>query len=116
MKPTAKATSSDRQDAAQAQRRPMAEPLHPYIVMLVAIVLPGVGQVLNDTPARDSTMIFSMMLLGIVTFHLTTPNQSFAGRYEGGFVIYSISVMAPVSGRGTAGYYHRYGGKERGTL
>jgi hypothetical protein len=68
-------------------------PLHPYVVLAVAILLPGVGQVLNGTPARGLMFVFFTLLLGWVTFHLTTPDQSFAGRYAGGLLIYAISVM-----------------------
>ena len=68
-------------------------PLHPYVVLAVAILLPGVGQVLNGTPARGLMFVFFTLLLGWVTFHLTTPDQSFAGRYAGGLLIYAISGM-----------------------
>ena len=68
-------------------------PLHPYVVLAVAILLPGVGQVLNGTPSRGLMFVFFTLLLGWVTFHLTTPEHSFAGRYAGGLLIYAISVM-----------------------
>lgn len=115
MAPIVKPTSSpDRQGATETQRHPMAKPLHPYIVMLVAAVLPGVGQVLNNTPVRGLTMIFFMILLGIITFHLTTPSQSFVGRYAGGFFIYSISVMDAYKwARYRWEYYRRRSGEEQ---
>lgn len=111
MKSTAKRTSSpERHDAATSQG-PSAKPLHPYLVMLVAIVLPGVGQVLNNTPARGLTMVFFTILLGMVTFHLTTPHQSFIGRYAGGIFIYSISVIDAYQwARYRWEYYRRHGG------
>jgi hypothetical protein len=68
-------------------------PLHPYVVLLFAVLFPGSGQVLNNTPKRGLAMLFYMILLGMVTYHLTTPAQSFLGRYAGGLFIYAISLM-----------------------
>ncbi|MFD0986450.1 hypothetical protein [Methyloligella solikamskensis] len=68
-------------------------PLHPYLVMAVAIVLPGVGQLLNNQPQRALTMLFFMILLGMVTMHTAAPDASFIGRYAGGLAIYSLSVL-----------------------
>jgi hypothetical protein len=68
-------------------------PFHPYLVMLVAAVLPGVGQLLNEQPRRALTMLFFMILLGLVTMNLSGPEQSFVGRFAGGFFVYAVSVM-----------------------
>lgn len=68
-------------------------PLHPYLVLAIAILLPGMGQVVNATPQRGLMMAFMMLSLGWVSWHLTTPEHSFAGRYAGGLFIYAISVM-----------------------
>jgi hypothetical protein len=68
-------------------------PLRPYVVLLVAILLPGVGQVLNNTPPRGLMFLFFMMSLGWVTMHLAPADASFVGRYAGGFFIYAISIM-----------------------
>jgi hypothetical protein len=62
-------------------------------VLLIAILLPGMGQVVNNTPSRGLMMAFSMLALGFVSWHLTTPEQSLVGRYAGGLFIYAISVM-----------------------
>src|SRR5215470_7977011 len=67
-------------------------PLHPLWVLLIAIVLPGVGQVINNTPKRGLMFVFFIMSLGWVTMHLAQPDASFVGRYAGGFFIYAISV------------------------
>ncbi len=67
--------------------------IHPYVVLGVALVLPGVGQIINNTPVRGMAMVLFMVLLGWVTYYTTTPEQSFLGRYAGGFFIYAISVM-----------------------
>ncbi|WP_037074693.1 hypothetical protein [Pseudonocardia spinosispora] len=66
---------------------------HPLVVLGVAIVLPGVGHVLNRTPVRGLMFVFYMVLLGTITYHLSTPDQSVLGRLAGGFFIYAISIM-----------------------
>lgn len=73
--------------------RLLRPPLHPYVVLAVAILLPGMGQVLNNTPARAAIFVFFMLTLGVVSYHLTTPAHSFFGRHAGGFFIYAISLV-----------------------
>ena len=68
-------------------------PLRPLLVLLVAVFLPGMGQVLNNMPTRGVIFIFFMLSLGVVSFHLTTPEHSFLGRHAGGFLIYVISLV-----------------------
>ena len=65
----------------------------PIWVLVVAAILPGVGQVVNRMPIRGLVFIFYMLLLGIVTFNLTTPEHSLVGRYSGGIFIYAISIL-----------------------
>ncbi|MEX1200139.1 MAG: hypothetical protein WEB02_05060 [Methylophaga sp.] len=66
---------------------------HPYLVLLVAIILPGVGQVLNQAPLRGLTMVFFMLVLGMVTFQFASPEISVIGQFAGGIFIYALSVM-----------------------
>lgn len=83
-------------DTKKVQHEPVGKPSrvrHPYFVLLLAILLPGVGQVLNNTPGRGLLMVFFMIILGMVTFYTTTPEHSFLGRYAGGILIYAISIM-----------------------
>jgi hypothetical protein len=65
----------------------------PLLVLGVAIVLPGVGQVLNRQPVRGLVFAFYIVLLAIITYRLTTPDHSFLGRYAGGLFVYAISVL-----------------------
>jgi hypothetical protein len=67
-------------------------PLNPYIVLLVAILLPGVGHVLNNQAKRGMTLLFFMISLAWVTYHLTTPQHSFLGRHAGGLFVYALSI------------------------
>jgi len=78
-----------RSENPDATARP---PLHPLWVLLIAILLPGVGQVINNTPKRGLMFLFFIMSLGWVTMHLAPPEASFVGRYAGGFFIYAISI------------------------
>ena len=66
---------------------------NPKWVFLVAVILPGVGQAVNRMPTRGLVFVFYMLLLGIVTFNLTTPEHSLVGRYSGGIFVYAISVL-----------------------
>jgi hypothetical protein len=68
-------------------------PPAPWLVLLAGIVLPGMGQVLNNMPSRGVIFVFFMLSLGVVSFHLTTPEHSFIGRHAGGFLIYVISLV-----------------------
>ncbi|MBW1785245.1 MAG: hypothetical protein JRK53_01295 [Deltaproteobacteria bacterium] len=63
------------------------------MVLGIAIVLPGVGQVLNNTPTRGLFMIFFMLVGAWICFNTTTPEHSFLGRYAGGWFVYAISIL-----------------------
>jgi hypothetical protein len=68
-------------------------PLSPYVVLLAALFLPGMGQVLNNTPLRGLLMIGFMVILGLITYQVADPQVSIVGRFAGGLFIYAISVM-----------------------
>lgn len=70
-----------------------ARPWHPRLVLLVAVILPGVGQVLNQNPMRGLTMLFFMLVLGVVSYQLASPDVSVIGQFAGGLFVYAISVM-----------------------
>lgn len=73
--------------------QPLKPPLHPLLVLLIAIFLPGVGQVANHTPTRGLVMLLFMLMLGVITFHLADPGVSVVGQFAGGIFIYALSVM-----------------------
>ncbi|WP_417542022.1 hypothetical protein [Methylophaga thalassica] len=73
--------------------RLLQSPVHPYLVLLIAIVLPGVGQVVNHNPMRGLTMLFFMLVLGVVTYQMAAPGISVIGQFAGGIFIYALSIM-----------------------
>jgi hypothetical protein len=78
-------------------------PLHPLWVLLIAALLPGVGQVINNAPKRGVMFLFFMMSLRWVTLHLAPPEASFVGRYAGGFFIHASRSWTPTAGPATGG-------------
>ena len=76
-----------------AATKSVKPPLHPYVVLLIALVLPGVGQVVNNTPSRGLMMLFFMLMLGVITFNMAAPGISMVGKFSGGLFIYSLSVV-----------------------
>ena len=64
------------------------KPPNPKLVLLIALVLPGVGQVANRMPTRGLMFVFYVILLAVVTYNLTTPGHSVIGRYSGGIFVY----------------------------
>jgi hypothetical protein len=70
----------------------LARPLNPYLVLAIAVVLPGMGQVLCGELRRGITLQMFMIAGAFITWHLTTPAQSMAGRLAGGLFVYAMSL------------------------
>lgn len=68
-------------------------PLHPLLVLAAAVLLPGVGQLLNNQASRGLLFLFTAIALGYVTVQYAPPDASIVGRYAGGFFIYAIAIM-----------------------
>ena len=68
-------------------------PVHPGLLLLAAILLPGFGHTLCGFRYRGLAIQMFMIVLGLITWHLTTPQQSLVGRLAGGLFIYAISIM-----------------------
>ena len=65
--------------------RPVPPP-NPYGVLVLSLLLPGTGHVLQGLPQRGLIFLFFIVLLGWVTLQLSFPTHSFLGRYAGGFL------------------------------
>ena len=72
---------------------PIKPPIAPKWVLLIAILLPGVGQVVNNTPLKGLVMVCFMIILGLITFNLAQAHISMVGKLAGGIFIYALSIM-----------------------
>lgn len=71
----------------------MKQPLSPYLVLAVAIFLPGVGQVLNRQPVRGLIFVCFAVLLGGFTLKTAAPDVSFVGKVSGGLFVWAMAVL-----------------------
>lgn len=77
----------------QKSPKNLKQPIQPKWVLLIAILLPGMGQVLNNSPKRGFFMACFMIILGLITFNVAQPHVSMVGKLAGGLFIYAISVL-----------------------
>lgn len=71
----------------------MKSPLNPYLVLAVAIILPGLGQVLNRQPVRGLIFVCFAILLGAFTLKTAAPEVSFVGKIAGGLFVWAMAVF-----------------------
>lgn len=67
-------------------------PFNPYLVLVVAVVLPGVGQVLNRQPVRGLIFVFFIVLLGGFTLKTAAPDVSVVGKFAGGLFVWAMAI------------------------
>ncbi|AHB47553.1 membrane protein [Hyphomicrobium nitrativorans NL23] len=67
-------------------------PVHPYIVLALAVLLPGGGHVALGLPQRGFGFAFFSLLLALASWHTTTPDHSFVGRSAGGLFVWALSI------------------------
>ena len=67
-------------------------PFNPYLVLAVAIVLPGMGQVLNRQPVRGLIFVFFIVLLGGFTLKTAAPDVSVVGKFAGGLFVWAMAI------------------------
>ena len=70
----------------------MRKPINPYLVLALAVILPGVGHVALGQQARGLVFAFFTLLLALFTWHLTSPDISFVGRSAGGLFVWALSI------------------------
>lgn len=68
------------------------QPFHPYSILALALFLPGMGQVAGGQPQRGFGFAFFTLLFALLTWHTTTPDQSFIGRAAGGLFVWALSI------------------------
>jgi len=66
--------------------------MNPYLVLAIAVVLPGGGHVAAGYPERGLRFAFFTMLMVAFTWHFSTPEQSFVGRSAGGLFVWALSI------------------------
>jgi hypothetical protein len=68
-------------------------PPNPHLVLAVATVLPGMGQVMNRQPLRGLIFVFFILLLGAFTLKTAAPEVSFVGKTAGGLFVWAMAMM-----------------------
>ena len=68
-------------------------PPSPLLILGLAFVLPGSGQVFNGDPYRGLIFLFFMLLLGGFTLVTAAPDVSIIGKLAGGIFVYAISIF-----------------------
>ncbi len=71
----------------------MNAPPNPRLVLAVALLLPGVGQVLNRQPVRGLIFVCFAILLGGFTLKTAAPEVSFVGKISGGLFVWAMAVL-----------------------
>ena len=72
-------------------------PLNPYLVLLVAILLPGFGYALCGEGRRGFTMQMFMIALAFTTWYLAPSSASFIGKLAGGRINLCIELTRHLS-------------------
>ena len=70
----------------------MKRPINPYVVLALAIILPGAGHVAIRQAPRGLVFAFFVLFFSVLTYMTTTPDQSFVARHAGGLFIWALSI------------------------
>jgi hypothetical protein len=70
----------------------MRAPHNPKLVLLAAILLPGMGHGLCGAVRRGMMMQAFMIAGAFLTWHLAPPTASLAGKLAGGLFVYALSL------------------------
>lgn len=70
----------------------MKKPINPYVVLALAVLLPGAGHVAIRQAPRGLVFAFFVLLFGLLTYMSTTSDQSFIGRHAGGLFVWAMSI------------------------
>ncbi|WP_144379071.1 hypothetical protein [Mesorhizobium amorphae] len=70
----------------------MIKRINPYLVLALAVVLPGAGHVAIREAPRGLVFAFFVLFFSVLTYMTTTPDQSFIGRHAGGLFVWALSL------------------------
>lgn len=68
------------------------KPLNPYLVLALAIVLPGMGHVAVGQPQRGLGFAFFTVFLAVATYYIAAPDRSIIGRTAMGLFVWALSI------------------------
>jgi hypothetical protein len=71
----------------------MKPPVNPRLVLAVALLLPGMGQVLNRQPVRGLVFVCFAVLLGGFTLKTAAPDVSFVGKLSGAIFVWAMAAL-----------------------
>lgn len=63
------------------------------LVLAIAMLLPGVGQVVNGQPRRGLVFVFYILMLGVITYLVAPSAATSIGRVAGGVFVYALSLL-----------------------
>jgi hypothetical protein len=69
------------------------KPANPYLVLALATLLPGMGQVMNRQPLRGLIFVGFTVLLGAFTLKTAASDVSFVGKVSGGLFVWAMAVF-----------------------
>jgi len=75
-------------NALQADRKP----INPYLVLALAIVLPGMGHVAIGQQQRGFMFALFTLLLALVTWQFAPSDRSIIGRSALGLFVWALSI------------------------
>ncbi|AGK58823.1 hypothetical protein HYPDE_35758 [Hyphomicrobium denitrificans 1NES1] len=75
-------------NALQAERKP----INPYLVLALAIVLPGMGHVAIGQQQRGFMFAMFTLLLALLTWQIAPPDRSMIGRSALGLFVWALSI------------------------
>ena len=75
-------------NALQAERKP----INPYLVLALAIVLPGMAHVAIRQQQRGFMFAMFTLLLALLTYHFAPVDRSMIGRSALGLFVWALSI------------------------
>jgi hypothetical protein len=64
-----------------------------WLLIIVAIIIPGSGYVIMGKSVRGLLMLMWMFVFAFITYHLTDTSIPFPVRLSGGFIIWILTVV-----------------------